>query len=133
MVPRNVRIFEWLMYSTLAITILAAPFNPRFYSAFKRFGLLELPISAVAFGVVALIIWAIARKRQNWLRWVMAFIFVINLPIGVRDNLRMIPSDPLTAWLSLLCTVIMGVAYFFVFTGDAIPWFQRRTASASLG
>jgi hypothetical protein len=120
------------MYSVLLITLIAAPFNPRFYLAFRRFGPIDLVIAAAAFGIVALIIWAIARKRQNWLRWTMAFIFVINLPIGIPANLRMISSDPLNAWLSLLCTLIMGAAYYFVFTGDAIPWFQRRAETVRL-
>ena len=132
MIPRNVRLFEWLMYSTVVITLIAAPFNARFYQAIKRFGLIDLPIGLVAIGIFALIIWGIARKRQNWLRWTMAAIFVISLPNIIRGDLLIISVEPLNAWLSLLTSLIQACAYYFIYTGDAVPWFQNREKTADL-
>lgn len=130
--PLNSRRFEYLMYGAMLLTLVAAPFNPRFYLAVQKFGPVDLAVAAIAFGMFALIIWAIARKRQNWLRWTMAFLFVISLPISIRDDLIMVSPDPLNAWLSLLTILIMGAAYYFVFTGDAVPWFRRRATISGL-
>jgi hypothetical protein len=118
------------MYGTLVVTLIAAPFNPRFYVALKRFVWLELPVAVLGLGIFVLIVWAIARRRQNWLRWSMFLIFLLDLPKSIPNNLRMASSDPLNAWLNLLAIVVMCVAYFFIFTGDAVPWFQKPMAAA---
>jgi hypothetical protein len=132
-IPKNVHRFELLMYATIPITLALEPYYSRFRSPspFDRFT--ALIILMVAVSVYVVVIWAIARKRQNWLRLGMVAIFVISLP----GNGIAIWHESFNSYLDsflLAANLLIGIiAYYFIFTGDAIPWFETRAKTADFG
>src|SRR5476651_1187928 len=81
--PRNVRLFEWLMYGNLLLSLVVTPFNDRFHASLAKFGPAILFVAALAYGLFGLVIWAIARRRKNWLRWTWMVLFAISVPNNI--------------------------------------------------
>lgn len=119
--PTSVVWFERLAYASLGLGFVALALD---YDNLSRLappaalvGVLLLTIAAMA-----LLIWLIARQRQGWARWVLLALFLIGLPYFFTNLLR---QSLVSVPVSLLQTVLQGVALFYVFTGDARPWFVR--------
>jgi hypothetical protein len=73
------------------------------------------------FGFTALFIWLIARRRKNWARWLWLTLFaVVGLPTSFKGLGQ---ANPATGVLILVHLLIAGIAFFFIFTGDARAWF----------
>lgn len=130
--PKNVQRFEWLMYLGLAIGVVAAPFNERVHEAFAKFGPAVFFGVAVFPAIVVLIIWAIARQHQNWLRWTMLILFLIGLWWTIPEALGEFPRYMVDGLARVIVLVLHAMAYYFIFTGDAVPWFKKdgRVSSA---
>lgn len=122
--PANVVWFERLAYASLALGLLdlALDFQnlSRLSPAVNLIGTLVLTM-----GVIALLIWLVARRRQGWARWAFLILFLFGLPFLFMNLLQ---QSLLTVPISLLQVVLQGVALFFVFTGDAKPWFAAAQA-----
>jgi hypothetical protein len=123
--PRNVRLFECLSYATIALSIFTVPFNERVPGLLQRFGLGFYVVTAGVLGFFAVIIWGIARKRQNWLRLLMAVLFVANIPFEVAGLIHRLNSEPVYWTTYIVGTVMKAFAFYFVFTGDARDWFKH--------
>lgn len=128
--PRNVRLFERLMYGTLLLSLIIAPFNDRFHASLAKFGPGVLIAAAVAYGMIALMIWAIARRRKNWLRWTWLVLFVVALPYNVPLWWPELRSHPVNGGLYFATLIVQAVAFYVIFTGDAAGWFRRAPAAA---
>lgn len=128
--PRNVIIFERLMYASLSIGLLNLILD-----ASRQADLPEvqavggLPfvagVALATLGIILLLIWLIARKRKNWARWVFAAMFVLGLWPTLQNLSVLLSANPPVALLSVAQIVIQMAALFFVFTGDAPPWFEK--------
>jgi hypothetical protein len=128
--PRNVMLFERLMYTSLAIGILNLFLDGIRLAA-------SAPIAAVGglpfvvFVCVAtaaslvLFIWLIARRRQNWARWVFLVLFVIGLVPVIQNLFTVLEAHPAAAYVSVVQLLLQQAALFFIFTGDAGPWFSK--------
>ena len=88
----------------------------------------EVVIAAVTFAFFALIAWKVYRGT-NWARWIFAILvgfgvvgFVLSLGFA-GQFLKSVPWPFLAA--GALQTVIQVVATYFLFTGEAVPWFRR--------
>ena len=130
--PRNVLAFERLMYGALVLGIVTLPFNERLRDALARFGPIILLFGAVAYGLFVLVIWAIARRRKNWLRWTWVVLFVTSLPFDLPSTLRELHSHPVFVVISLTTYVLKATAFFLIFTGDAVPWYRNGAPAAVL-
>ena len=128
-VPNNVCRFEWLMYGSLVPGLIYAPFNPLTHVAFSRWGYAVYLIGALALSLYVVIIWAIARRRLNWLRYLMLILFLVGWAVDGPEVFRMYAVNPIYETLVVLGVVMHGAAYYFIFTGDAAPWFRRSRAS----
>ena len=119
--PSNVARFEQLFYASLClgVFIFASDFD-----RLSRLGPASSMIGTVglAIGVVGLLTWLIARRRQNWARWVMVVMYVVGLPFFV---INMSEQGILTVSLSAVQAVLQLVALVLLFTGNARPWFAR--------
>jgi hypothetical protein len=128
--PTNVVWFERLAYASLGLGLLDLALDLRNLSrlspAVNLIGTLVLTL-----GVVALLIWLVARRRQGWARWAFLVLYLLGLPFFFRNLMQ---QSLLSVPISLLQTVLQGVALYFVFTGDAKAWFAgpRKAPPPSL-
>jgi len=126
--PTNLVWFERLAYASLGLGLLDLALDFRNLSrlspAINLIGTLVLTL-----GVIALLIWLVARRRQGWARWAFLGLYLIGLPFFFSNLMQ---QSLLSVPISLLQVVLQGVALFFVFTGDAKPWFAQPPSAPLL-
>ena len=126
--PINVVWFERLAYASLGLGLLdlALDFQnlSRLSPAINLIGTLVLTL-----GVIALLIWLVARRRQGWARWAFLVLYLFGLPFFFMNLMQ---QSLLSVPISLLQVVLQGVALFFVFTGDAKTWFAQPQSAPLL-
>jgi len=105
--PSNIRNFFWLNVLSLV-----------------------LGLGTAILAVMLLILWLIAFKRQNWARWLWIALFVLGTP-GYIAIFKDLLGISLAGAISLTQVALQLVALYFVFTGNAKPWFRRTEAEAS--
>jgi len=92
--------------------------------ALLRWGFAAYVVVAIIFGLYTTIIWAIARKRQSWLRYLMLLLFLASL-FDLPETFQRFSREAIFSALTLLGLMMHAAAYYFIFTGDAVPWFKR--------
>jgi len=88
---------------------------------------------------IVLAVWAVARRRQGWLRWLFLILFVIGAVSAIYwtfDLIRQIGAElylrdailmrPIPIIATTVYNFAEGFALFFVLTGDAPPWFRKK-------
>lgn len=128
--PKNVVIFERLMYASVCIGLLSLILDASRQAAQPEVqavgGMPFVALVALAgIAIVLLLIWLTARKGKNWARWLFAVLFVIGLWPTLQNIDMLLTANPIVALLAVAQIVIQVAAIYFVFTGDAAPWFQR--------
>ena len=121
--PSNVTRFEVLMYLSLGIGIVTAALQSQQVAADWRFG---LSIQAVVLAVTIALIWLTARRRQNWARWLFLVLFLIGIPpftLSIGNALRL---NQFLGALKIGQLFLQGVAFYLIFSGNAVAWFRRR-------
>lgn len=134
--PRNVIRFERLMYLALGISVVAALLYPSPYTQrlFARSPLANIVAGyAAVTGLYILGIWLIARRRMNFVRWASIIGFVIGLPFGLKDAFENYQTNPMGSGAIVIEDMLQGVAFCFVFSGDARPWFRKDDKIGSGG
>jgi ABC-type proline/glycine betaine transport system permease subunit len=125
--PRNVVRFERLMYLYLAIAIAAVLLYPS--ADTQRHFARSATVTIVAFvavtGLYVLGIWSVARWRKNWVRWAGVIGFIIGLPFGLKEAVENYRANPGGNIAVVVEDVLQGLAFCFVFSGDARPWFRE--------
>jgi hypothetical protein len=127
-ISQNIRRFERLAYGALALQLAVAPFSETASTYIARYGRVEfyLPL-AIFSGIYVAMIWAVARRRVERLRYLVAFGFVgplVNLPHIVHEFWR----QPVLWGIVLVAGAMNVLACYFVFTGDAVPWFEEQSS-----
>jgi hypothetical protein len=132
--PSNVTRFEQLMYFTLGIGVLGTfrqwnrlVSDPRL----ARLGGVAFLVSTqiIAFGILVLLIWLVARRRKNWARWLTLVMFVLGTPSALRIIGHTLHIDLLAGSLMCVQLIMQIVALFLIFTGNASDWFARGSVS----
>ncbi|MGA9797251.1 MAG: hypothetical protein WBQ17_17125 [Rhizomicrobium sp.] len=137
--PLNVRRYLLLMYGSLALSFAALPLTGLGTSLYRLLHkLFELNDLNFLFGfstIVLLIIiawifivWSLASYKLNWLRWVLAGLIVLAIFGEIEDAVRQIRLDPALVLLSSVVYLAHAVAISLLFTGDARPWFSRKSS-----
>ncbi len=121
------------MYGTLLLSLVIASFNDRFHASLAKFGSVILFIPAIAYGLIALVIWAIARRRKNSLRWTWLVLFVVSLPNSVVTWWPELQTHPVNGGLYFATLLVQAVAFYLIFTGDAVAWFRSGANPAPMG
>ena len=116
------------------IALLGLPLSPDSISAdMMKLGLTRTDLIAMGLLEVAVIIvlllpffWLAVWRGKNWARWVLFIAFIATLPIIFLD-----PSVFDTEHLPLIgvefvSILVEAAAFYFLFTGDARPWFSTR-------
>lgn len=128
--PRNVTLFERLMYASLLLSVAVLALDgPRLMDKPEvraAGGLTFVFITLlVTIALIALFVWLIARKRQNWARWVFTLFFIIGLWPFAQNLMEMLQASPVATVASGVQLAMQAAALYFVFTGDAVPWFSK--------
>ncbi len=68
--------------------------------------------------------WLAIYRRRNWARWVLLLAFIASLPLGFLDNLKGVSFPLANIGVALVSSLMELVAFYFLFTEDAQPWFR---------
>ena len=126
--PNSVVIFERLAYACLTFEVLAILIDPLNRAAWGLSG--TVLVAAIAVLITSLIVWASARRRKNWARW----LYLVLGVIGMASTLWSFTDAEQTWWVHMLNVAadlcFLGAAYH-VFSTESTPWF-RPTIVAGL-
>ena len=132
--PSNVTRFEWLYYASLALYLVQVILTYGDQYAFAvRLGLgnpFILATNAITIAAYVLLIRLVARRRKNWARWILLFLFALSLTatgMQLGPMLRMSTTEGL---LSLGTLLLQGAGMFLIFTGNAQEWFRQPEPAA---
>jgi hypothetical protein len=123
-VPRNVLLFEVMLYLSLTLDALSVAFQDRTPTG-------QMTDQAIAVstlmqgGLILLLVFFVylaAQQRKNWPRWVLAAVLVLSVisllaVIGER-------GVELDSGIEIVSCVLTTAGLYFSFTGDAQGWFN---------
>ena len=123
-VPRNVLLFEVMLYLSLTLDAVSVAFQDRTPSG-------QMTDQAIAVstlmqgGMILLLVFFVylaAQQRKNWPRWVLAAVLVLSVislvaVIGER-------GVELDSGIEIVSCVLTAAGLYFSFTGDAQGWFN---------
>jgi hypothetical protein len=123
-VPRNVLLFEVMLYLSLTLDAVSVAFQDRTPSG-------QMTEQAIAVstlmqgGLILLLVFFVylaAQQRKNWPRWVLAAVLVLSVisllaVIGER-------GVELDSGIEIVSCVLTTAGLYFSFTGDAQGWFN---------
>jgi hypothetical protein len=122
--PKNVRLFEFLIYGGGVFTIVTLPFRD-----------IELttPIiiaNAIWWGFIVLLVWLTARRRKNWARWALFSLFLLEVT-SLLVTMHYLQLTWQELFISVAVILTEGLAYYLVFTGDSHSWFADRAVKSA--
>jgi len=123
-VPRNVLLFEVMLYLSLTLDAVSVAFQDRTPSG----QMTDQAIAASTLmqgGMILLLVFFVylaAQQRKNWPRWVLAAVLVLSVisllaVIGER-------GVELDSGIEIVSCVLTAAGLYFSFTGDAQGWFN---------
>ncbi|MCA1453415.1 hypothetical protein I6F35_09335 [Bradyrhizobium sp. BRP22] len=123
-VPRNVLLFEVLLYLSLTLDALSVAFQDRTPSG----EMTEQMITAVTLmqaGLIMLLVYFVylaAQRRKNWPRWVLAAVLFLSMI----SLLQVIGSAGVQfdSGVEVISCALTAAGLYFSFTGDAQGWFN---------
>ena len=132
--PKNVVLFERLMYTSLCIGLLNLILDGSRQAASpdveKLGGYSFVAMVAIAtLGILLLLIWLIARRGKNWARYLFTAMFALGLWPTLQNISTLLEANPPVALLCVAQIVIQLAALYFIFTGDARSWFEAPRAA----
>jgi hypothetical protein len=132
--PSNAQRFFWLNCLVLALglinSILMAPKNAAIASAGGHGLGFVIGIQIFVAAFILLLLWLIAFRRQNWARWLFVGMFVLGMPLFVATFKSVFGGITISAAISLVQVMLQLAGLYFIFTGNARPWFRRETEAS---
>ena len=126
--PQSVVWYERLAWAAIAAGLVSAATNrvmlARNYERYAN-GFLALFVVSIVAQLVW--IWLVARKRQNWARWISLILVLIGIRGAFWDNAeRLQLLNPISAmfWYAAYAGHLISV--MLLFRGDAREWFSRK-------
>ncbi len=122
--PRNVLLFEVLLYLSLMLDALSVAFQDRTPGADMTSSMIAVA-TAMAGGLILLLfyfVWLAARRRKNWPRWVLA----AALLFSIASLWQVIGENglELDSGIEIVSCVLTAAGLYFSFSGDAQGWFN---------
>jgi hypothetical protein len=120
---RNIRLFEWLMYISLAVQVVTTASDFEKLAELAGGWPVVVLTEALTLAVFGVFIFAAVYLRQKWALYVIAAFYAFRL-------LRYIPSFayialPLVQFLSAVQFVLQGLALYYAFSGQARAYFAK--------
>jgi hypothetical protein len=122
--PKNVWLFQVLLYSSLALDALSVAFQDRTPIPEMTSSTMALSMLIPA-GVILLLVYFVglaAQHRKNWPRWVLAAVFALS----VVTLIQIIGNGglELDTGIEIVSCALTAAGLYFSFTGDAQGWFN---------
>jgi peptidoglycan/LPS O-acetylase OafA/YrhL len=122
--PRNVLLFEVLLYLSLTLDALSVAFQDRTPNAEMTEPMITVA-TVMAAGLILLLVYFVrlaARGRKNWPRWVLAAALVLS----VISLMQVIAANgvQLDSAIEVVSCALTAAGLYFSFTGDAVGWFN---------
>lgn len=124
--PDSVIWYERLAGAALVTGLGSAAANPASLAKYYNLYPIGYPIMFVcSIAGQSLWIWLIARKRQNWARWISLVMVIIGIPSVIIDFDERLRFNAVAAILFHTGYLLLVVAVVLLFRGDARAWFSR--------
>lgn len=125
--PGSVIWYERLAWASIAIGLMSSAANPanlaKYYERYHTGFLL----AGVVFIVLQFIwIWLVARKRQNWARWISLVVVLIGIPNAIWDIEERFQINPVATVFYYAAFGISIISVMLLFRNDAGDWFSRK-------
>jgi len=122
--PKNVRLFEVLLYASLVLDALSIAFQDRTPSAEMTESTIMVA-TLLAAGLILLLcyfVWLAAQRRKNWPRWVL----LASLALSMISLFQIIGEGGLQfdSAIEIVSCALTAAGLYFSFTGDAQGWFN---------
>jgi branched-subunit amino acid permease len=122
--PRNVFLFELLLYASLMLDSLSVAVQDRTPTADATDQMI-MAGTILDGGMILLLlyfVWLAARHRKNWPRWVLAAALVLS----VMALFQVIGENGLTldSAIEIVSCLLTAAGLYYSFTGDAQGWFN---------
>jgi hypothetical protein len=132
--PKNVRRFVWLWLGAWVVFVPAL-FDIPVPPATMPDGTVFQPPEAAVIGVFIVsavlvlalflpFLWLAVWRRKNWARWILFLLYLISLPLTFVGPYPYLFRIPLVGALASASILIEALAFVFIFTGDAQPWYR---------
>jgi hypothetical protein len=123
-VPRNVLLFEVMLYLSLMLDAVSVAFQDRTPGAGVTSSTITIATAMTGLLILLLLyfVWLAARRRKNWPRWVLAAALLFSVgslwqAIG-ESGLEFDNS------IEIVSCLLTAAGLYFSFTGDAQDWFD---------
>jgi len=130
--PESVVWYERLAWAAIAVGLASGAANPAllarnyhlYHTGFLLYGALSVTGQL-------LWIWLVARKRQNWARWISLFWILLSI-LGIESTIRDMERflNPVAAILFYAAFAISIVSVMLLFRSDAREWFSRKRVAS---
>jgi hypothetical protein len=129
--PVSVVWYERLAWAAFAVDLASgAASSVTLAKYYDRYPIGYPIIIAVFLAAQLLWIWLVARKRQNWARWISLIATLLGIPAAIWEIGERFRLDPVAAIFYHSAFAISVVSVMLLFRGDAREWFsQKRVAS----
>jgi len=122
--PRNVLLFEVLLYLSLTLDALSVAFQDRTPNAEMTEQMIMVS-TVMAAGLILLLVYFVrlaAQGRKNWPRWVLTAALVLS----VLSLVQVIAANgvQLDSAIEVVSCALTAAGLYFSFTGDAVGWFN---------
>lgn len=125
--PESVVWYERLAWAAFAVGLAAAAANPATLAKYYDQYPISYPIMiAVVLTGQLLWIWLVARKRQNWARWISLIVILLAIPDAIWDSGERFRLNPVAAIFYYAAFAISIVSVMLLFRSDAREWFSRK-------
>jgi len=123
-VPRNVLLFEVMLYLSLMLDALSVAFQDRTPDASVTASTITIATAMAGFMILLLLyfVWLAARQRRNWPRWVLAAALLFS--VGSLWQAIDQSGLELDSGIEIVSCLLTAAGLYFSFTGDAQDWFD---------
>jgi len=128
--PGSVVWYERLAWSALVVGLASAAANhAEFAKYYHQYHGGNLILMVIGNAVQLLWIWLVARRRQNWARWISLLWLLLGI-LGTADRIgdvgERLQLNPVATILHYVALAIWMVSVMLLFRGDAREWFSRK-------
>jgi len=123
-VPRNVLLFEVMLYLSLMLDALSVAFQDRTPDVSMTASTITIATAMAGFMILLLLyfVWLAARQRRNWPRWVLAAALLFS--VGSLWQAIDQSGLELDSGIEIVSCLLTAAGLYFSFTGDAQDWFD---------
>jgi branched-subunit amino acid permease len=123
-VPRNVLLFEIMLYLSLMLDSVSVAFQDRTPDTGVTSSTISIATAMTGVLIVLLLyfVWLAARRRKNWPRWVLAAALLFS--VGSLWQAIGEIGLALDSGIEVVSCLLTAVGLYFSFTGDAQDWFD---------